>query len=92
MSKLGLTIATRLAGVKHFIVSEWHKLFTSATLWVSYAMMAWPALVNNLSQDQTWASYIPAAWHDKSISILGALVWLARMRTILPKAPPPAAQ
>jgi hypothetical protein len=83
-----VSISTRLAAIKHFLVNEWTKLFKSATLWVSYAMMAWPVLVNNLSSDQTWANFIPQAWHDKSISLLGLFVWLARMRTILPKAPP----
>lgn len=80
-----------LALTKQFVATEWSKLFKSATLWLSYAMMAWPVLVQNLSQDTTWANWVPAAWHDKSISILGGLVWLARMRSVLPKAPPAAA-
>lgn len=87
-----VSLSTRLAALGHFLANEKVKLFKSATLWVSYGMMIWPVLVNNLSQDQTWVNYLPAAWHDKSIAGLGFLVWLARVRTILPKAPPASGQ
>ena len=83
-----VTVGTRLAALGHFLANEKRKLLTSATLWVSYGMMAWPTVVAELDKDHKWVDYLPAAWHDKSIAGLGALVWLARMRTVLPKAPP----
>lgn len=76
-----------IAAAKQFVTDEWHKLFTSATLWLSYLMMAWPTIVNNLQGDLKWLDFVPAAWHDKSIAVLGGLVWAARMRTVLPPKP-----
>lgn len=69
----------------------WAKLFTkekalfkSATIYVGAIITALPDIANwlqgNFSQV---AQYIPSAWHDRSMSAIGAVVLLARLRSMV---------
>jgi hypothetical protein len=92
-----VTLRDRWAALKPGLIRERDRFFASATLWVSYFMMAWPGIADSLQSDTKWLDFMPAAWHDKSVAVLGGIVWAARMRSRLPKFPttapavPPAA-
>jgi hypothetical protein len=82
-----VTWSDRWAALKVHLAREGKRFFASSTLWVSYAMIAWPEVANALDQDHQWLTFLPAAWRDKSVSVLGLIVWAARMRSRLPKRP-----
>lgn len=66
------------------LVTDEKRLFKSATIYVGALIVALP----NIAQwaHDNWAQvspYVPPAWQDKSIHILGAIVLLARMRSMV---------
>lgn len=72
---------------EHLVTRE-KALFKSATVYVSAIIMALPNIATwaqaNFSQ---LAQYIPQAWHNRSISLIGLIVLIARMRSMV-KLPP----
>lgn len=74
---------------EHLVTRE-KALFKSATLYVGALIAALPEIATWLQQNfQEVAQYIPQAWHDRSISIIGLVVLLARLRSMV-KLPQPA--
>lgn len=67
-----------------WLITHEQALFKSATLYVGGIITALPDIANYLQAN--WsdvAHYIPAAWHDRSISLIGSIVLVARLRTLV---------
>lgn len=76
---------------QHLVTKE-KALFKSATVYVAALIAAMPDIAGFAQQNfEQVAKYIPAAWHDRSLSLIGLVVFLARARSLvkLPKAAAP---
>lgn len=70
------------------LVTKEKALFKSATIYVGATITALPDIATwlqgNFSQV---AQYIPPAWHDRSMSLIGAIVIVARLRSMIKLTP-----
>lgn len=67
-----------------WLITHEKALFKSVTIYVGATITALPDIASFLQANWTdVAQYIPAAWHSRSISLLGALVLSARLRTLV---------
>lgn len=67
-----------------WLITHEKALFKSATLYVGGIITALPDIAGFLQAN--WAEiaqYIPQAWHSRSISLIGLVVMLARLRTLV---------
>lgn len=66
------------------LVIEEKRLFKSATIYVGAVITALPTMAQWAHDNWTQvAPYIPPEWHGKSLHIIGAVVLLARMRSMV---------
>jgi hypothetical protein len=74
---------------QHLVTRE-KALWKSATIYVGALIVALPDIATWLQANFSQvAQYIPPAWRDRSISVIGLIVLLARLRSMV-KLPPPA--
>lgn len=67
-----------------WLVTHEKALFKSATLYVGTIITVLPDIASFLQANWTEvAQYIPQAWHSRSMSLIGLIVMLARLRTLV---------
>ncbi len=72
------------------LITEEKRLWKSATVYVGAVVLALPDIASWLQANFSQvAQYIPPAWHDTSMRVIGAIVLIARLRSMVKLPPPP---
>jgi hypothetical protein len=67
-----------------WLVTQERRVFRSATMYVAMAIGVLPDIAGFLQANWHEASqYIPAAYHSQSLKLIGAIVFLARLRSLV---------
>lgn len=80
------------------LITRQKALWKSATIWLSAIVMSLPDILTYAQANfPTIAGYLPQAWHDRSLSLIGLAIFLCRMRSLVrvppePGLPPPVAR